>query len=264
MRRILGATDLLVLAGYLIFTTVFMGLFTACAAEPTTWSRIQDNGVIRVGLDPTFPPFEFTDGETLMGIDVDIAEAIAADLNLEVTYSHFGYDGLYDALATGQVDVLISALVPDLTRTQDFAYSDGYINSGLVLVSALDSSFSDYTELAGKKVGVELGTVGHVEATNWQRQVPGLRVSVYQDLDVALSALSKGQVDSVIADNISARLFEGRFAEPAFAITPVSDEPYAMVVRREDSRLLVELNGSLSRIDDNGLLDMILNRWLQG
>lgn len=243
---------------------VWTALLAACTSEATTWSRVQSSGILHVGLDPTFPPFEFTDGTTLQGIDVDLAEAIAADLDLEVAYSSFGYDGLYDALATGQVDVLISALVTDVTRTRDFAYSSGYINSGLVLISRSESLLDDYTKLTNHSVGVELGTTGHVEATKWQRQLPDLQSMIFQSADEALSAMVKGQVDAVVVDNVTARLFVGSQPEADLIVVPVTDEPYAMVVRTEDSRLLTELNRSLSNLGSSGRLDAILNTWLHG
>jgi polar amino acid transport system substrate-binding protein len=239
-------------------------LLSACTPEQTTWDRVQTSGVLRVGLDPTYPPFEFTDGTSLQGIDVDLAETLVADLDLEVSFSHFGFDGLYDALATEQVDVLISALVPDVARTRDFAYSAGYINSGLVLVSRPDAPLTEISELVDKTIGVELGTAGHVEATNWQRQVPNLYISVHQSSDEALSALASGQIDVAAVDNITARLFVGQRPESELAIFPVGEEPYAMVVRLEDRRLLTELDSSLSRLSSSGQLDSILNSWLQG
>ncbi len=250
----------------MVFTMCSIGvvsLLSACTREQPTWDRVRHSGVLRVGLDPTYPPFEFADGTSLQGIDVDLAEALGADLDLEVTFGHFGYDGLYDALATGQVDVLMSALVADVSRTRDFAYSAGYINSGLVFVSRPEMPLTELSELVGTTVGVELGTAGHVEATNWQRQVPDLVITIYQSSDEALSALAAGKVDAALVDNITARLFSGHQPESELVILPVNDEPYAMVVRRKDSKLLTELNRSLSRISSSGQLDMILNSWFQ-
>ena len=264
IRNRLAAFRLLDPTTLLMYSIVAVGLLSACSVNSTTWNRVQNSGVLRVGLDPTFPPFEFTEGTSLQGIDVDLARALAAELDLEVSYSHFGYDGLYDALATGQVDVLISALVPDVARTRDFAYSNGYINSGLVLVSRRDTPLADSSELVDKTVSVELGTAGHVETTNWQRQVPDLAIAVHQSSDEALSALAMGRVDAAVVDNITARLFTGRQPDLGLVFIPVSEEPYAMVVRREDSKLLAELNRSLSLISSNGQLDSILNSWLLG
>ena len=85
--RILRSSLLLVLG-----LAVLVVLQSACARQDSTWDHIQDRGVLRVGLDPTYPPFEFFDGLSLHGIDVDLVEAIAAEKGLVVEYSHFGFD----------------------------------------------------------------------------------------------------------------------------------------------------------------------------
>jgi polar amino acid transport system substrate-binding protein len=218
--------------------------------------------VLRVGLDPTYPPFESFDGTSLQGIDVDLAEAIAAEDDLVVEFSHFGFDGLYDALATEHVDVLISALAPDLSRTRDFAYSDGYIDSGLVLVSLAGSPLQDAKELAGKTVGVELGAAGHVEATTLERQVPEVTIDTYENSDAALDGVVSGEVDAAIVDNVTFRLYEPPGSSGGFYSTLITSEPYAAVVRREDGPLLAQINQSLDRIRESGELELIINRWL--
>ncbi len=239
-------------------------LLVSCANRNSTWERVQRGGVLHVGLDPTYPPFEFFDGESLHGIDVDLAHAIAAQRGLTVEFSHFGFDGLYDALATEQVDVLISALTPDAGRTRDFAYSDGYVESGLVLVALANDPYQEVSELSGRTVAVELGAAGHVEATTWQRQVENLTVSTHMSADEAMRALVTGEADVAVVDNISFRLFDAQAAGADFISAPLTGEPYALVVRQEDDRLLSELNSALAELRQSGRLEAILNSWFSG
>ena len=239
-------------------------LLAACAGRESTWDRVQRSGVLRVGLDPTYPPFEFYDGEALYGLDVDLSRAIAAEMDLTAEFSHFGFDGLYDALATEQVDALISALTPDVSRTRDFAYSDGYIESGLVLVSPATHALSRAPELRNRRVAVELGAAGHVQATTWQRQVQDLAISTFTSSDEALQALRDGQADAAIVDNITYRLFDKSAGTAELVAAPINSEPYAVVVRRDDSELLAEINQALAILRNSGRLDSILNSWLSG
>ncbi|UCG24223.1 MAG: amino acid ABC transporter substrate-binding protein [Chloroflexota bacterium] len=239
-------------------------LMVSCSAKQSTWQRIQDSGKLRVGLDPTYPPFEFADPESVQGIDVDLAEAIAAALGLEASFTYFGYDGLYDALGTEQVDVLISALVVEPARTRDFAYSDGYVNSGLVIVTRSEARLTQIGDLAGKTVSVELGAAGHVESTTWQRQIPDLAVAPKQSSEEALTDMLDGEVDAAVVDNITARLFAGQQLDDEVHLAPLSEEPYVMVVRRTDGQLLRELNHALDSVRSSGRLDVILDSWYQG
>lgn len=236
---------------------------TACRVQQSTWERVQAEGVLHFGLDPTYPPFEFTDGNMLQGIDVDLAEALASELGVGSDFSHFGYDGLYDALLTKQVDVLISALVADPARTKDFSFSEGYINGGLVLVSRSEAPFSELSELTNTIVAVELGAEGHVQATTWQRKVPDLTIDTQVSSEEALAAVHNGQADVAIVDNITARLYSGSHSRAGLNIASITYEPYVLVVRSDDDKLLAEIDRSLASLRESGRIDAILDRWLK-
>lgn len=238
-------------------------LFMSCSSRPETWQRIQDTGVLRVGLDPTFPPFEMADGGELQGIDVALARALAAQLEHDVDFVYFGYDGLYDALATQQVDVLISALVIRPDQLRDFAYSDPYFNAGQVLVVAQNrNEITQMEDLSGRTLAVELGAQGHVTATEWQRRLPGLSIEPRQTPQDALDAVAGDDADAALVDAISARLYLAHHDELQLLDPPVTVEPFAMVVRKEDERLLQELNTVLATLDENGQLEAIISRHL--
>ena len=260
---------------FLRCTLYLILLLAACQSDNTAWERIQETGILRVGLDPTYPPFEVADETGLRGLDVDLAQAIAADLGLEVGFVYFGYDGLYDALATEQVDVLISALVVAPERTRDFAYSEPYFNAGeILIVPELDTEIRGMADLDGRTLAVELGAQGHVEAIDWQHRLPDLTVNPYNTADEALAAIARGEADAALVDAISGRLFlanqptnpseaSGQ-AQPTLRRTSdvVTVEPFALVVRIEDELLLEKLNESLDRLRAAGRLDEITNHWL--
>jgi ABC-type amino acid transport substrate-binding protein len=248
----------------LLAALVALALLASCTGQESTWDRVRRNGTLRVGLDPTFPPFEFNDGTSLEGLDIDLARAIAAEKDLTTEFLFFGYDGLYDALATEQVDLLISALTPDPTRTRDFVYSDGYVDSGLVLVSLVTRPYGEVAALQGRRVAVELGAAGHVEATTWQRQVQDLVILTFASSDEALQALADGEADVAVVDNITYLLFDRSATDDVFSAVLITSEPYAIVVRREDEQLLAEMDDALARLRDSGRLDDILDRWLSG
>ncbi|MCP5094583.1 MAG: transporter substrate-binding domain-containing protein, partial [Chloroflexi bacterium] len=156
--------------GAVIF--IFIIMLTACQSEDATWERIQETGIIKIGLDPTYPPFEVADENGLYGLDIDLANAIAAELGLQTEFVLFGYDGLYDALATHQADILISALVIVPGNMKDFAYSKPYFNAGeLLIVQDGDTDIEEMSDLNGRSLSVELGAQGHVEATIWERRL---------------------------------------------------------------------------------------------
>jgi ABC-type amino acid transport substrate-binding protein len=241
---------------------LWAGLLFGCRPEGESWQRIQESGVLRVGLDPTYPPFEILVGEVVQGLDIDLAQAIGHDLGLEVEFVYFGFDGLYDALATEQVDVLISALVIAPERTRDFAFSDSYFDAGQILVSPQTLAAGRMEELVGRSLAVELGTQGHVEATNWARRLDGLSIQPHNTTEEALTAVVDGRADAALVDSVSGRLFASDQDSLTVSQDMVASEPYAMVVRIEDRLLLEKLDESLQRLRSSGQLAAIVGKWL--
>ncbi|MEM7114263.1 MAG: ABC transporter substrate-binding protein [Chloroflexota bacterium] len=257
--QVVDGRHLLLVTCHLLLASLFL---VGCQRQGETWQRVEETGVLRVGLDPTFPPFETAVPDDVFGLDVDLAEAIAADLGLEVQFTYFGYDGLYDALLTGQVDVLASALVIIPERERDFSYSDPYFNAGEILVVPVESDVAGMVDLNGRSVAVELGAYGHVEATNWTKRLADLTVVPFPSPEEALTAVIDGQADAVLIDSVSGRLFirdEPRLQRVA---EPVTIEPYALVVRDADSELLDKLNASLARLAASGELAKIISEWV--
>ena len=237
---------------------------TGCAAGNDTWPQIEGSGVLRIGVDPTFPPFATADGADAQGLDIDLARALADELGLEAQFTYFGYDGLYDALATGQVDVLISALVVAPERTADVAYSDAYFDAGQVLIVPQGSAVAGMADLDGRTVAVELGALGHVEAQAWQRRQPRLTVAMHGSVDEALAAVATGTADAALVDSVGGRLYLRNHADSGLMRLdrPVTSEPYAIAVRIGDRTLQTRLNETLAKLERSGRLEAIITQWL--
>ncbi len=244
-------------------------LLAGCRATKDTWPQIEAAGVLRVGIDPTFPPFAAADGPEVWGLDVDLARALAAEMGLEPQFTYFGYDGLYDALSTGQVDVLVSALVVAPERTRDVAYTDSYFDAGQTLFVPSGSAVAVMTDLDGRVLAVELGALGHVEALTWQERLPALTVLPLGSADEALDAASTGAAstgvaDAALVDSVSGRLYLRDHPDSSLVRLdpPVASEPYAIAVRIEDRTLHRRLNDALASLERSGQLAAMTSRWL--
>ncbi len=238
--------------------------WTSCT-RPDALDRVRASGVLRVGMDASFPPFEFWDGEgNLVGFDVDLGREIAARLEVRAEFvANLSYDGLYDALTAEQVDVVISALYVDPTRMADFAYSYSYFNAGQVLVVSEESSgVEKMADLSGRTLAVEWGSEGDVVARTWARRLMGMTVIPCQSAEEALARVAAGEADAALVDHLSARMGIGQGLPLRIAGDPVTDEPYAIAVRREDSALLRAVNEILVAMEEDGTLLQLRQRWL--
>lgn len=248
--------------------TFYFSLFTllliGCQQTDTSWQRVQDAGVLRVGVDPTYPPFALANETAVFGIDPDLARALGEQLGVTVEFSLFGYDGLYDALGTKQVDILISGMVIVPERTRDFAYSDPYFNAGeLLVVPEGETEITEMRDLKGRSLAVELGAQGHVEATVWERNLSDLTVMPMESPDVALTAVLDGTADAALADAISVRLFLARHEGITAVSPPITTDPFAIVVRAEDETLLEKINEALAQFEKSGQLNEIIQNGFQ-
>jgi polar amino acid transport system substrate-binding protein len=204
-------------------------------------------------------------------LDVELAQALAEELGVTAEFVYFGYDGLYDALATGQVDILLSALVVVPERTRDFAYSQSYFNAGeILIVRETEQAISGMETLDGRLLAVELGALGHVEATAWAHQLPNLRIQPHDSVEAALAAVAAGEADAALVDAVNGRLYlaqQAAVAQPGQTRLirlpePVTVEPFALVLRIEDETLLEKVNEALDELTRSGQLAQIIMRWL--
>ncbi len=238
----------------------------ACSAQrDDALRRIQSVGVLRVALDPSFPPFEFVDGAgTVAGLDVDLARTLAARLGVEAHFVTTGYDALYDALTVGRADVIISALYPDPTRTQAFAFSPTYFNAGEVLLVPANSPITSVDDLAGRQVALVFGTEAHMVALRWETAMSTPPIVLTGDsAETIISVLAAGRVDAVIVDNVTAQMSMQQ-TPGLHTLTPsVTDEPYTIAARKEDERLIDAIGAIIVEMQTNGELETLIQRWMQ-
>ena len=227
----------------------------------SAWADVQRTGILRVGMDISFPPFASLVNGKPAGFDVAFADALAERLHARVQIVTLGYDGLYDALLNQRVDVLISALSFDPARYGTFLYSRPYFDAGQVLVSR-DGVFQIMPQLEGKRIAVEYGSSADELVRQWERRLKVLHVVRLTTADAALAAASADAADCALVDIVSARLYRRQHPDLTLAAATVSRDEYGVVVRRRSTDLLAVINRALDDMNADGTLTALLNRWL--
>lgn len=232
-----------------------------CARDADRWQEVSEGGVLRVGLDASYPPFEQADGAgAITGFDVDLANEIGRRLGVEVTFTNIAYDGLYDSLATEQVYVLISALASGGEAEGRADFTDPYFNAGQHLVTPVGSAITTMDDLEGRRLAVEVGSGGDVEARRWERRLASIDITRTDSPDAAAQAVLEGAADAALVDGITARLAVGASDELALG-EAVTDELYAIAVGEESPRLRAQVNDALAAMMDDGTVDALIERW---
>lgn len=234
------------------------------AGTDETWARIQREGVLRVGMDPSYPPFEVEAGGEISGYDVDLAREIGRRLGLEVAFVSVGFDGLYDALQTGRCDVLISALPYDRQQGHIASFTGGYFNAGQALVVRSENAgIQSAVDLAGRRVVVEMGSQAHQEALALRdRDRVPLTIATANSSDEAFDELQAGRAEAAIADVITVRL--AMRARPDLSIRGplLTDDSFVIAVRRKSPQLFSAVKGALDNLRGAGWLEQLAERWL--
>lgn len=258
----------LALAGGVVLLAVVLGWrLTRPGAvfgpQDMTWHRVQVNGDLYVGLEPDYPPFTQWTPDGIVGIEADIAREIGRRLGAETSILIMGFDGLYDALYTGQVDMLISGLQIDPAYQEWVHYSRPYYDAGQILVSPAASPVDTMRQLDGGTVAVEIASTGDMAAQRWQRRLHALDVARYLLPDEAIQAVQRGEADAALVDTISARLYLRD--QPSLVMAPETTVPgpYVIALREGDFRLVDEVERALADMIADGTLAAIIDRWLQ-
>jgi ABC-type amino acid transport substrate-binding protein len=229
-----------------------------------TWARIQQRGTLRVGMDASYPPFEWVDGEgQFHGYDVELARMLGERWGVDVVFISAHLDGLYDALKVDRFDLIISALPYDRTMTRDVLYSSSYFNAApVLLVPDRRADVQAIDDLVGGRVGVELGSEAHFLVRRLTRD-RGLAVDlvVGREPDEVLSAVTAERVDAIVCDRVTAYGYVQRIPELRMVGAPLGDEPYVVATRHDSPVLIERVNEALAEWHADGTLEELGRRW---
>jgi ABC-type amino acid transport substrate-binding protein len=257
-----GSLPLALLGVAIALFLVLSFLLPGDAAKPDeTWTRIQTERIVRIGIDPSSPPFIVDDGTgKLSGFDVALANELANQWGARIQYVYTGYDGLYDALNAKQFDLILSALPYNPNKTQDVSFSHAYFNGGPVLVvRGDDTTTTGLDRLANKTIAVELGTNGDAVARKWQKRY-NLLLQQFNTASEALRGLQQGQVSAAIIDPIAFYDFQRAEADTGvknwrIVGKSLAEENYIVAVRKDSPTLLREINTVIDTLRGNGKLE---------
>lgn len=258
----IGSLPILLLSLVLLIYLAYLLFVPQAPPKPDdTWTRIQTERVVRIGIDPSSPPFIADDGKgNLLGFDVALANTLAAAWNVKIQYVYTGYDGLYDALNAKQFDMILSALPYNPNKTQDVFFSHPYFNGGpLLIVRGDDTTTTGLEMLHDQTIGVELGSNGDSVGRKWQKRY-NLNLKAYNSARDALAALQRNEVRAAIVDPIAFFDFQ-RAAGDTSAKTgrivgdTLADENYIVAVRRDSPTLLKEINAVIDALRSEGKLE---------
>ena len=239
-------------------------------AAPTVYSgKLVKPGVLTVGSDTAFPPFESMNGTTAEGFDVDVATAIAKQMGLTLDFTSQKFDTLIPQLnAGGTFDVIMSGMTITPERQKEILFSEPYIDSNQS-IAVVKGKFPKVdgndpaainTMFKGKIIGVQSGTTG--EAWSKENIKDAKSITPFDDTLSAFSALNGGKVDAVVNDlPVSAYLVNGSYKSDEIIAEIPTQEQYGIGIAMTDTALKTAIDDGLAKIKASGEYNTIYKKW---
>lgn len=213
--------------------------------------------------DATYPPFESVNEQTkaIEGFDIDLMNAVAEKAGLDIEFQNVSWDPLLTGMAQGTYDAAISAITITADRSKSMSFSNPYFKAGqLVVVRFENTSIKSKDDLAGKKVGVQLGTTGEFEVD----KISNVTKKTYDEIGLAYQDLMNGQTDAVVADNFVALKFVAKNPTKLKTAGDVfTDESYGIAVNKNKPDLLAKINQGLKAVMDEGIIQTLTDKWIK-
>lgn len=228
-----------------------------------TWQTVQARGVWRVGLDPSFPPFEMLDSAGKpIGFDVELASKIASSWDVKPEIVAVGFDSLLDAMHAGRFDSIVSAFPYDERLTRDVAFSSPYFEAGIHLVVRQGSEIQEVKNLAHRTVAVEWGSTGDMVGRRLQRAEPTIHLAPYATPQEAVDALwHTHNVDALLVDNVTLRQVQEQGAPLVAVGSVLESNPYVIAMPLSATTLHEKIEQTLRNLHDAGALEQLAEAW---
>ena len=233
----------------------------ASAAEPAADGALTTvtDGKLTMATNAYFPPYEYYDGDAIVGIDADIAQAIADKLGLELVIEDMEFDSIITAVSTGKADFGLAGMTVTEERLQNINFSDSYATGVQSVIVKEDSDIVSLDDLAGKMIGVQLATTGDIYASD---EFGSDFVEQYNKGNDAVMALVSGKIDAVIIDNEPAKSYVAANEGLKILDTEYAVEDYAACIAKENTALLEAVNSALSELKADGTLQSIIDKYI--
>ncbi len=232
-------------------------MVTVCMLALVACSKSGDNTLV-MATNAEFPPYEYYEGEDVVGIDAEIAAAIAKELGMEFKIEDMAFDSIIAAVQSGKADIGVAGMTVNEDRLKNVNFSTPYTQSAQVIIVKEGSVVASPDDLTGKKVGVQLGTTGDIYAGDIEEAT----IERYNKGFEAVQALLQDKIDAVIIDREPAKVFVTQNEGLVIVDEEFTIEDYAIAVSKDNEELLTKINEALAKLEASGELQKIKDKYI--
>lgn len=255
----------LLVAGALIAGATLSGCGASTTDTTGTTGTTQDGyttttaGTLTMATNAFFEPYEYYEGETIVGIDADVGKAIADKLGLEFKIIDMEFDTINIAVSSGKADMGMAGMTVNEERLKSVDFSQSYAAGVQSIIVTEDSAIATPDDLTGKKIGVQQGTTGDLQCTQDFGESAITRYSKGSD---AVLSLMQGKVDCVVIDNQPAQKFAAANTGLKVLDTAYAKEEYAISFAKNNTALKDAVDNALGELIADGTVQTIIDKYI--
>lgn len=235
----------------LVLTLTVVGL-AACGGS-------QGKETLTMATNAEFPPYEYKEGDKIVGIDAEVAALIAEKLGMELEIADVSFDSIIPGVQQGKYDMGMAGMTVNEDRLEKVNFSTSYAKGVQVVILPEDSEIVSIDDLEGKKIGVQQGTTGHIYAED---EFGTENITSYENGAVAVEALKSGKVDCVIIDNEPAKAYVAANEGLKILDTEYANEDYAICFAKGNTELQEKVNTALEELIADGSLQKVVDKYI--
>ena len=245
-----------------IIAIVLVAVMLVMTLSFVSCKKDEDNTLV-MATNAYFKPYEYYENDKIVGIDAEIAAAIADYLGMELVIEDMEFDSIITAVNAGSVDFGMAGMTVTEDRLKEVDFTTSYAVGVQSIIVAEGSAITSVDDLYGEgvtyKVGVQSGTTGDIYSTD---DFGADRVVRYTNGNNAVMALAQGAVDCVIIDNEPAKALVAANAGLKILDTEYSNENYAICVKKGNKELLDKINEAIDALTADGTIDRIIEKYI--
>jgi len=237
---------------------MMVSVFAGCASS-------KNENVLIMATNAEFPPYEFYDGNAVVGIDAEIAQAIADKLGMELVIEDMDFDSIITAVQSGKADFGMAGMTVTPERLENVSFTTSYATGIQVVIvkegspiTTVDDLFVEGTSYA---IGVQTGTTGDIYITDDVEDYDHTVERFAKGAD-AVMALENGQLDCVIIDNEPAKAFVANYDDLSILETEYAVEEYAIAIAKDNTELQAKINAALEELIADGTVQKIIDKYI--
>lgn len=227
----------------LVLILAFAIGFSGCGGGKKTLIMATESG---------FAPYEYLDGDKVVGIDPDIAAEVAKEMGCELSIMDMPFDSIIPSVDSGKADFGAAGMSITPERAEIIDFTIEYATSKQVIITRVDSGIQGEEDLSGKTVGVQLGTVADFALTD---DYPDVKVQQYNKYFEAAGDLSNGRIDAIVMDSLPAQEVVNISEGLVILEKELFTDKYAFCVKKGNTELLNAINKVMQRLIDEGKID---------